>query len=255
MRFILILLTLTACDINPLGNNSFPGCNHSPTNKTGLPVTCQVNIPSTQGLTTWLDAHDSGTLNLNEQSDITSWVDKSGTGISMFFQNGTKAKVSKRSSNDRNSILFGTLGTYVAVGGLTSIPAGNDFTVAISFKTGATSGGSVSFNNGTDFSLTITPTNGLLYSIGAQDGEITGIVLRDNLLVNLIITYKASSKTISIQDIGNGFSFNKANTLSSGVWSDIKMSGTNANINELIIYNKVVDTTSLQNYLNSKWGF
>ncbi len=251
----LFVLIFTSCENNPLGSTVFKSCDHSPENKTGLPLTCQVNIPSNDGLMLWLDAHDSGTLTLLDQTDVTDWLDKSGNGARLTKSSGSNLKVDKKSSNDRNSVKFTSLGSYTAGGGLSILPVDSDFSLSLSLKFGTITPSSFEFANGSNFSIAVSQGKELLITMGSQQNIQTGVFLQDGLLYNFIFNYNASSDLLKIIDSGRDISKEIDEIIGAGLWSDVTLIGEELSINEIILYDNSLNELPLKTYLNNKWGF
>lgn len=257
ISLLIITLSLLSCDSNPLGETSLSGCNHSPGGSVGAPLTCQVSLPSSENLYIWHDAHDTGTLTLQNQSEVTDWLDKSGNNTNLaLISLGDFAKLKKKSSNERNSIQFPTSSvTYGVDHALSGFPANQSFTVAISFKTGSLLNESFHLSNGANFNLKINASGAVSYSVGTLVNEPVGLSFQGNTLYKLILVYNSVDQSL---DIFNSQSLIHTKNLgfTNGAWLDFQVSaGGTLEINELLVYTTVINTVALQGYLNSKWGF
>lgn len=260
MKYFLVLFSLIfiSCNENPLGKTSLSSCTHSPSINVGLPLTCQVIIPSTENMFSWLDAHDSGTVGLQNQTQVTSWLDKSGNGTNLSLIAGTHAVQKKKSSNERNAISFATpQGTYSTGFGMGNFPANQSFTMGISFKTGtfSTKSFELSNNDPSGFKFTVDTTGLLTYSSGTIQNVTTGISLQENTVYKFIVVYDQSIPNITIS---NGLSINYSGTApaTSSAWTELLIVGAESlEINEILVYTALPNTTDIQKYLDNKWGF
>ncbi len=249
--------SLLACDSNPLGKTSFSDCDHSPNSNTGLPVECQVSVPFTDKLFIWLDAHDSGTVILQNQTDVTSWLDKSGHGSHLLKSGaGSSASLKKKGTNDRNTILFPLTSTNYGVNhALLGFLDQTSFTLAISFKTQNLSGSTLTLANNNNFDFKITPGGNLTYSIGSLSDIPTGVVFAENSLYKIVFSYNDSTQSVDILNSGGSVHIKNLG-FSNNAWPDFQLIAEGAiEINEILVYTSVVNPTSVQSYLNSKWGF
>lgn len=260
MKYFLIILSVffISCDENPLGKTSLSSCTHSPNASVGLPLTCQVSIPSTENMFSWLDAHDSGTVDLQSQTQVVNWFDKSGNGTNLGFASGTHATQKKKSSNERNSILFGSAaGEYSTGFGMANFPANQNFTMGISLKTGAfaTKSFELSNHDPLGFKFTIDITGKLSYSSGTIQNVTTGITLEEGTVYKFIIIYDPSVPSIAISN-GLSIDYTGAAPATSSAWTELLITGSEAfEINEVLIYTTLPDANAIQRYLDNKWGF
>lgn len=254
---MLNFLLLLSCNSNPLGKTSFSDCNHSPNSETGLPLECQINTPFTEDLFIWLDAHDSGTVILQNQTDVTSWLDKSGSRSHLTrIGIGDLATLKKKGSNERNTILFPEASTTYGVDHvLVNFPDGQSFALAISFKTKNLTGNPLNISNNNNFNLKINSGGNLTYSIGSLSDVQTGLIFEENSLYKIILVYNNSSQSIKILNSRETV-HTKSLGFSNNSWTDFQIRAENSlEVNEILVYTSVVEATAVQSYLNKKWGF
>ncbi|MGH1468893.1 MAG: hypothetical protein ACRBBP_08460 [Bdellovibrionales bacterium] len=260
MKYLLIILStlLISCDDNPLGKTSLSSCDHSPNTNVGLPLTCQVSIPFTENMFSWLDAHDSGTLELQNQTQVVNWFDKSGNGTNLTLISGTHATQKKKSSNERNAILFNSAeGGYSTGFGMANFPPNQSFTMGISLKTGTFSSKSfeLSNNDPAGFKFTVDTNGNLTYSSGTIQNVATGISLQTNTVYKFIITYDQSVPSMTITN-GLSINYTGAAPATSNSWIELLITGSESfEINEILIYTALPEAQDIQKYLDNKWGF
>lgn len=256
MKLLYILslsLVAVSCSKNPFGNSNISSCLHGHTSSTGLPVNCSITPPTSTNLAAWLDANDPGTLITQNQTEVNSWLDKSGNGRNLDFLSGSPAESNKKSINDRNSLLFDSAQGSYNLGGITGFPSGQDFTLALIFKINSPGSSPLRLSNGSGFSFNIESTGALTYSIGLATDISTGVTLNTGSSIKIIVFYRSSDQTLGFLN-ATDLVFSASHS-SLPLWTDLQIDASSGlEIGEILLYDDSANTSSIQTYLNSKWG-
>lgn len=242
-----------------MGETKISSCDHSPNFRTGLPITCQVNLKNLENLKIWLDANDAGTVVSTNQQDVDSWSDKSGNSTEFVFM-FEKASLIKKQVNNRSAIRLVSDNTEYSSSTLSSFPQNQDFTIAMAFKTSLSNSNKFKMTNGdgNGLDLNISPSGTLSVSINLNEAYSGSFTIKDDVVSKLVIVYSSLTKELLIYEeeklVGR-----KIFIEDSATWESLNLSGSeDLELYEILIYNSIKSdpaVAEIQTYLNNKWGF
>jgi hypothetical protein len=222
----------------------------------GLPVTCSVVPPNSVNLDLWLDSSDKGTITIQNENEIMSWIDKSGKSLNFNLSSGSPAIIKKNSINDRNSIHFNDTAetSYSLTDPLTNFPQNQSFRLAIVLKVNDLDASNFEFDTAGGPNIRVQPGGGLVYSVGGLDSDTNLHTFLEGAVIKLILSYSFDTNIFSIQDGVNEIGSFSLSSMPAWTGLTFKASG-DIEISELNLYKELIPLTDLEAYLNKKWGF